>query len=184
MPTDDTVPDLQTYTLLLGNKLITTDVKALTYAHVYEWEVSGEAGANWTVSANWRGNRSASGSFASLSLVTVEDAVFAKTKLYIDAQGGTIGTTQKTGVLVGASIKYTANVEMVPVGDGNLYSVAHKLGQPSVTFTLKLELEQAAGTSIVATERGFYESQHAPPDPAQGGRLRFQEHHLGSCRPL
>ena len=158
VPTDDSVPTLGTYTLLLGNKQVSTDVKALSYSHVIDWEIKGEAGKNWTATANWRGNRANSGSFGTVALPTVEDCIFSKTKLYIDAYNATIGTTQKTGVLVGANIKYTSNIEMVPAGDGSLYSIAHKMGRPSVTFTLKLELEQTSGTSVVATERGFYDS--------------------------
>lgn len=158
VPTDDSTPDLQTYTLLLGNKLISSDIKAMPYSHVIDWEAKGEAGGNWTISANWRGARYTSGSFAAVALPTVEDAIFAKTKLYIDAMAGTIGTTQKSGVLLGASIKYTSNIEFVPVGDGSLYAVAHKMGKPGVSFTIRMELEQSSGTSIVATERGYMDS--------------------------
>lgn len=158
VPTDDTVPNLQTYTLILGNKVATTDVRAIPYAYVADWEAKGEAGGNWAISANWKGARYTAGTFATVALPVVEDMVFAKTKLFIDALGGTIGTTQKLGVLLGATIKYTSNIEMVPVGDGGLYAIAHKMGKPSVNFTLKLEVEQSAGVSLVAQERAFMDS--------------------------
>lgn len=158
VPTDGTSPILQPYTLVLGNRLASSDVRVLPYCFVADWEAKGEAGKNWTISANWKGARYTAGTFATIALPTVEDVVFAKTKLYIDAAGGTIGTTQKLGVLLGASIKYTSGIEMVPVGDGNLYAVAHKIGKPSVSISLKLEVEQAAGVSIVAQERAFHDS--------------------------
>lgn len=158
VPTDDGAPVLQPYTLILGNKLVPSDVRALPYSFVGDWEAKGESGSNWALTANWKGTRYTNGSFATVALPTVEDAVFAKTKLYIDAANGTIGTTQKLGVLLAATIKYTSNIEMVPVGDGNLYAVAHKLGKPSVNFTIKLELEQSAGVSLVAQERGYMDS--------------------------
>ena len=158
VPTDDEVPTLQTYTLTLGNKLVAADVRAIPYAHVVDWEAKGEARGNWSVGANWRGARYTAGAFAAVALPTVEDAVFARTKLYIDPLGGTVGATQKAGVLLGATVKYTSNIEMVPVGDGNLYAVAHKMGRPAVTFTLKVEVEQSAGVSLVAQERAFMDS--------------------------
>jgi len=158
VPTDDAAPALGTYTLILGNKLVPADVRALPYSFVADWEAKGEAGSNWTVTANWKGARYTAGSFGPVALPTVEDAVFARTKLYIDAAGGTIGTTQKTGVLLGATVKYTSNIEIVPVGDGNLYGVAHKLGRPAVSFTLKLEVEQAGANSLVAQERAFMDA--------------------------
>ena len=41
------------------------------------------------------------------------------TLLYIGATGGTIGTTQKTGVLMGAQIRVKTGLVPVPVGDGS-----------------------------------------------------------------
>jgi hypothetical protein len=95
-----------------------------------------------------------SGTFtANAPLPAFDPCLFAKTLLYIDDAGGTIGTTQKTGVLMAASIKWKTNVEWVPVGDGNIYSAAYKLGRPEITFALTYEVEQDTGVSVVAAER-------------------------------
>ncbi|MCI0698240.1 hypothetical protein L0337_40315, partial [candidate division KSB1 bacterium] len=90
-----------------------------------------------------------------LTAPTVNDAPFNSTKLYIDPTGGTVFTTQKTGVLMAADIRVRTGLQGVPVGDGQLYFASHKWTQPEVTFSITLELED---TSVVAVERGFYRS--------------------------
>jgi hypothetical protein len=82
--------------------------------------------------------------------------ILPKTKLYIDATGGTVGTTQKTGVLMGAQMNVTTGVVPVPVGDGNLYFAAHKFTRPNITFSITMELEDGG---VVAAERAIFESQ-------------------------
>ena len=150
----DTDPTLQPYTLRVGNKRATADVQQIAYALVQEWELSGKQGELWKVSANWTAPRKESGAFtANAPLPALDPCLFAKTLLYIDDSGGTIGTTQKTGVLLAASIKWRTNIEWVPVGDGNTYATAYKLGRPQITFSLTYELEQDTGVSVVAAER-------------------------------
>jgi hypothetical protein len=150
----DTDPTLKPYTLRLGNKRVTADVWNVPYSLCQEWELSGKQGELWKVSGNWTAPRRVAGSFtANVPLANFEPALFAKTLLYIDDSGGTIGTTQKTGVLIAASIKWKTNIEWVPVGDGNTYGVAYKLGRPTINFSLTLEVEQDGGASVVGTER-------------------------------
>lgn len=159
-PLGDTAPDLQAYTMKLGNKLVSTDVALFSYCLPVEWEISGKQGELWKVSGSWMSPRKQSGTFTSgLSLPAWEPLQFANTKLYIDATAGTFGTTQKTGVLMGFSLKYTPQIEWVPVGDGVLYATAHKVGKPLITFTLTLELQQDSGVSVVAAERAIYDSK-------------------------
>jgi hypothetical protein len=156
----DTDPTLKTYTLRIGNKRVTADVVNVPYALVQEWELSGKQGELWKLSGTWTAPRRAAGTFtANVPLPGIDPALFAKTLLYIDDSGGTIGTTQKTGVLMAASIKWKTNIEWVPVGDGNIYSAAYKLGRPEITFALTLEVEQNTGASVVAAERAKYDSK-------------------------
>lgn len=155
----DTDPTLQSYTLRLGNKRVTADVQNVPFALVQEWELSGKQGELWKVSGNWTAPRRVAGTFtANAPLPAFDPALFAKTLLYIDDSGGTIGTTQKTGVLMAASIKWATGIEWVPVGDGNLYATAYKLGRPEITFSLTYELEQDTGVSLVAAERAKYDA--------------------------
>lgn len=159
VPLSSTPPTIRPYTLRIGNVLVPSDVKIVPGCWVQEWTMSGEAGGFWTVQATWQGQRGINGSFTpSIALPPVEDAVFSNTSLYIDASGGTIGTTQITGVLIGATIKYTSAIEWVPPGDGTLYPTRIKIGRPRVTYTLKLELQEDGGVSRVAQQRAAFEN--------------------------
>lgn len=153
----DTAPSLQTYTMRIGNKIVSGDMALLAYAMLEEWEISGNQGELWKTSSNWMAPRKQSGSFtAALGIPAWEPMNFSNTKLYIDAAGGTIGTTQKLGVLMGFSLKFNTGLEWVPAGDGTLYPTAHKIGKPKITFTLTLEVEDGG---VVAAERAIYESK-------------------------
>ncbi|RIK41603.1 MAG: hypothetical protein DCC55_11340 [Chloroflexi bacterium] len=158
--TGDSAPNLQTYTLRVGNKLVSADLALLAYALPMEWELSGKQQESWKVSGTFMAPRKQSGSFTNgLDLPAWVPMVFGHSKLYIDADGGTFGTTQKTGVLMAFSVKYTPQVEWVPIGDGDIYAKAHKIARPLITFTMQLEVEQDTGVSTVATERDHYDSK-------------------------
>lgn len=159
-PIADTPPNLQAYTLRVGNKLITSDVALFSYCLPVEWELSGKQGELWKVSGSWMSPRKQAGAFtAGLALPAWEPMQFGQSKLYIDPTGGSFGAAQKLGVLMGFSLKYNPQIEWVPVGDGNLYASAHKIGQPQITFSLELEVQEDTGVSVVAQERAFYESK-------------------------
>lgn len=156
----DTPNTLKAHTLRVGNVQVSTDLGLFTRAYPMEWELSGNQQETWKISGTWVAPRKQSGSFtAGLSLPSWNPMVFGYSKLYIDATGGTIGTTQKSGVLMGFSLKYDPQIEWVPVGDGTLYAVAYKIGRPVITFTLTLEVEENSGVSLVAAERAFYDSK-------------------------
>lgn len=156
-PTGTTPNTLRTYTIEAGNAIVTDDIREVEYCFVESFTLSGTQGEAWKIAANWRGRQVSETTFTSaLSLAAVEEALFSNTSLYIDATGGTIGTTQETGVLVAASFDVTTGVVPVFVGDGQLYFSAHKFIRPTVNFTLTLELENDSDT--VYTERGIYES--------------------------
>lgn len=156
----DTPNTLKAHTLRVGNKQVSSDLGLFTRAYPMEWELSGNQKETWKISGTWTAPRKESGSFtAGLSLPSWNPMVFGKSKLYIDAEGGTIGTTQKTGVLMGFSLKYDPQLEWVPVGDGNLYAIAYKISRPVITFTLTLEVEENSGVSAVAVQRAAYEAK-------------------------
>lgn len=156
----DTDPDIQPYTLRVGNKRTTADVWMMPFSFVKEWEISGKAEELWKLSHSWTAPRRVPGTFTpDVMLRGFDPVLFAKTLLYIDNSGGTIGTTQKLGVLMAASIKWKTGIEWVPVGDGNTYSIGYKLGRPDVTFSLTYELEQDGANSVVADERARHDSR-------------------------
>lgn len=151
---------IKTYTLEMGNWLALADLKKVPYCFVSEFTLSGKAGEAWEMEATWMGQQLVTlATFtAAIALPSVKEVVFPNTKLYIDASGGTIGTTQVTGVLMAAKIKVKTGIVAVPVGDGNLYYSAIKYTRPEVTFVLTMELEQNTATSRVATERAIYDA--------------------------
>jgi hypothetical protein len=152
--TGTSVNTIKTYTIETGNVIVANDQFEMEYGFVEDFEFSGAANETWMMQSTWTGRQMTPAALtAALSVPTVNDAIFAYTKLYIDASGGTIGTTQKSGVLMNASVKVKTGLIPVPVGDGNLYFAAHKWTQPEITFSLTLELEDA---SIVGDERDWY----------------------------
>ncbi len=151
-----TVNTIKTYTIETGSATVSADVYEMEMAFVEDFEFSGAFGEAWTMQSNWVGRQMTGTTFtSSLTAPTVNDCLFNQTLLYIDASGGTIGTTQKSGVLTAASIKVETGLMQVPVGDGHLYAVDYKWTQPEITFSITMELEDG---SIVATERGIYRS--------------------------
>ena len=157
LPQSNTLNTLSTYTIEAGNAVVTGDVREMEYSFVESWTLSGRQGEAWKISANWRGRQVSESSFTgALSLQTVEEALFSKTSLFIDATGGTIGSTQETGVLVAASFDFTSGVVPVFTGDGQLYFTAHKFIRPALNFTITLELESTDTT--VKEERDAYEA--------------------------
>jgi hypothetical protein len=152
--TGTTVNTIKTYTIETGSATVAEDQYEAGYAFVESFELSGSFGEAWTMSSNWIARQMVQESrTAALSLAAVNEALFPHTKLYIDASGGTIGTTQMSGVLMSASVNVTTGLMIVPVGDGNLYYAAHKWTQPDIQFSFTLELEDS---SVVADQRDSY----------------------------
>ena len=155
--TGTSVNTIKTYTIETGNATITGDVREMEYSYVESFEFSGKFGEAWMMQSNWQGRQLSASTFtAALTVPSVEEALFQKTTLYIDATGGTIGTTAKAGVLMSSSFKVKTGLVPVPVANGQLYFHATKWTQPEITFSITMELEDTVG--LVAAERAFYEA--------------------------
>jgi hypothetical protein len=163
LPQANTPNTIKHYSIEAGNAVIGGDAHVLPGAFVEDFELSGEAGPDgtaWMIAANWVGQRKTLQTFtAALTAPTVEEAIFSKTKIYLDPSAGTIGQTLKSNVLVKASIKVKTGWVAVPTADGTLYFTAVKYVIPDdqVTFDLTFELEDVAG--VVIAERAFYVSK-------------------------
>lgn len=148
---------IKTYTIESGNA-VAGDGNEMEYGFVESFSLSGKSGEAWKVASTWRGRQKTVAALTgSLALIVPEDMLFGKTSLYIDATGGTVGTTQKTGVLLEASIEVETGIQPVHTADGVLYFSSHKIVPPSLEFTITLELENTSG--VVAAERVFLASQ-------------------------
>ena len=153
-PVDNTVPTPKSYTIETYNNLADVDAQKMVGGLVEEFTFEGNAREAWKMSSTWFGRRPASATPTSLStLVTVEEVLIPKTLLYIDATGGTVGTTQKAGTFMGAQVRVKTGLVPLPVGDGNLYHSTYKWTKPEITYTITLELEKDGAASQVATER-------------------------------
>jgi hypothetical protein len=153
---------VRTYTIETGNLDASADNQRMGYAFVEEWQLSASAGSEWLMSATWIGRQVAANALtASLDVPAVQVAVLPMTKLYINATGGTVGSTQVAGVLMGATIRRTTGWRIVPVGDGTRLYAAIKQVRPEATFSLTVELEQDTGVSLVATERAIWRAKTA-----------------------
>ena len=83
---------------------------------------------------------------AGLSLPVVEEMLFGKTSLYLDAINGTKGATQKTGTLLGATIDVVTGWEPLFTGEGNLYFTRPKFypKKMSVSGSITFEFDGVA----------------------------------------
>jgi hypothetical protein len=150
------VRTIRAYTIETGNKLA-GDAHEMPYSFVESFTLSGRTGEAWKQSSNWRGRQKVEAALTgSLALPAVEEALFSKTSVYIDAGGGTIGTTQVTGVLLEASITVTTGIVPVFSADGQLFFIAHKFVKPSLEYSLTMELHSGG---VVNAERAAFESQ-------------------------
>lgn len=156
-PTDTTFNTIATYTLRCGNAIATADFRVVPYCFVSEFELSGKSGEAWMINANWMGQQLTSGTpTAALSLLAVRPLIFANSLLYVDDSGGTIGSTQLSGVLRAFSIHCNTGVKMVEPGDNSLYYTDHWYDRSSLDFSLTLALEN--DNDLVAAERTRYDS--------------------------
>jgi len=134
---------IKTYTIEGGDD---QQAEEMEYAFVKSFTLAAAAGEAWTVTADWLGRQVSTTSFTgSISVPTVEEALFQKSKLYIDAIGGTIGSTQKSNTLLKAELAVTTGWQEYFTADGNLYFTAHKSTKPEVVLTLTFEHD---GTSV------------------------------------
>lgn len=91
-------------------------------AFALEITLEGKINDTWKLSHTWGGKQSTVSSFTgSLSIPSVSEMIFNKSKLYIDNVGGTLGGTQIVNSWIGATIKITTGLKAQFTGDGNLY---------------------------------------------------------------
>lgn len=138
----------QTYTAEGGNNL---RVERSAYSFPTSFELSGKGGSNADavmLSSTWitrQWEKLAAGFTAGISPQAVSEALFSKTKLFIDNIGGTIGATEKTDTL--ASFSYKANTGLAHqfAGTGNLYfSKAQRKGKIQIACAISLYQNAAA----------------------------------------
>ncbi|KKN73400.1 hypothetical protein LCGC14_0401030 [marine sediment metagenome] len=138
----------QTFTLEGGDDL---GAEELNFCFVTDFQLAGVSFEAWMMSANWMGREVTPSTFTgALALVVVEEILFSKTKLYIDAIGGSLGGTQITGTLLAATLNVDTGQRPIPVGDGNLfYSAFDQKLSPEITLEITLEHDANAIAELV-----------------------------------
>ena len=123
VPSSATAPavtTLKTKTIEAGDNL---QAEVMEYGVCEEFTLTGGVGAAWMLAAKFFGRQAELQSFTgALSAPSLSNPfIFQKSKLYIDAVGGTIGTTLVSNTFESASIKVTTGWIPKFAADGNLY---------------------------------------------------------------
>ena len=145
-----------------------------TQEHEAEYGIVSDLEFSWAmdepmkVKASLFGRNMAASTFTSLSDPTgLETAIGNKTRLYINATGGTIGSTEKTSTIIDGSIKLETGFKSVKHGTANLFSM-DGLAENKKQITADMTLVFNSG---VETERTMY---------AAGTRRLFRVQSTGS----
>lgn len=143
-----TAPTLATLTLEAGDA---QRVDEMEYSFVESFTLEGQAGQPLNLSANWIGRQATDAEFTgALSLADVHEIMFSQGKLYIDTAGGTIGTTQVSGTLLGMSLNVTTGATAQFGANGQLYFEKQAMGEPDMTLELTYEHNSSAEAEITA----------------------------------
>ena len=139
----------QSYTIEYGDDVQEHEVE---YVAARGLEMNAGIDAPITMKADLFGRNLAASTFTgALANPTVETAVSNKTRLYIDAISGAIGSTEKASTLISWGWKLAAGFAPVVHGSANLYFDA--LAQKKIKLTVDMTIVFNTGTEA---ERLFY----------------------------
>lgn len=109
---------VKTYTIEGGDD---TQEEEMTYCFVNDWTLSGNGRTAYQLQANWQGREVTPSTFTgSLNLPAVNYMNFGMTKFYLEALGGTFGTTLKSNTLRSINLKYASGIQAKDTADGRL----------------------------------------------------------------
>lgn len=110
------------------------------FMHGIDFTWAGEEQKEWMMSSNLMGRTVANTSFTALSnLVAIDEMNFNQTKLYIDPDSGSWGSTLFSNTLLQASLKYTSGLIPKYTADGNLYPSWFQMTMPTIELTITFE---------------------------------------------
>ncbi len=145
---------IKTYTIEGGDNQAAEEME---YSFVTGFKLSGKPREALMVSADWIGRQISTSTYTgAIAVPTVEEIPFATGVLYLDAIGGTIGTTLKSNTLLGMEVDVKTGLQPVWTGDGQLYFAFHKQVAPEITVKMTFEHD----TTSVA-EKAIWRAQTA-----------------------
>lgn len=110
------------------------------FMHGADFTLSGDEGKEWMMSSNLFGRTVVNTTFtAALTLPTVYEANFGQTRLYIDDDSNSWGTTLMSNTLLQASLKYSSGLVPKFTADGQLYFSFVQTTMPKIDLTLTFE---------------------------------------------
>lgn len=125
---------IKTYTIEGGDN---QQAERMEYSFVSGFKLTGAPGEAYMMGAEWIGRQVANNAFTgSVPIPTVEEILFTKSKLYIDASGGTIGTTLVSDTLLGAELDVKTGIVPHFTANGQLYFGVHAFTMPEITLKL------------------------------------------------
>lgn len=138
----------ETYTIEGGDN---EQEEEFAYGFCKEFNLSGAAGEAVMMSATLVGREVSTSTYStSATIPTVEEILFSKGKLYIDAASGTIGTTQVTQTWREFDMAVTTGFVPMYTGDGNLYFSAFKNVGPEITVDFTFEYNTTSKAEVAA----------------------------------
>lgn len=141
------VPNLRTYTIEGGDN---QEVEEMEYSHVTDFTLTGDEGEAWMMGATVMGRQvTVSGFTTAATLPSVETILFQKTKLYIDAIGGSFGGTQKSNTLLAAQFTWRSGIRQKFTADGNKYFSFTQMTKPEARLKLTFEHDSIAAAEKV-----------------------------------
>lgn len=145
--------DLQTYSFKFGDN---TEVEQAHFGFVSEFTISGSAGEALMAGATFltREVSTDNDGFETVTVPTVEEILFSKGKLYIDAAGGTIGSTQKSGTLLSMNLTVTTGWQAIHTADGRSDFSFIKQVQPEIVLEVTFEHDGTAQAEKAAWRAG------------------------------
>lgn len=147
------------------------EAEEMEYSFVEEFKLTGEGGGPVKVSAEWVGRTITVTTFTgALSVPSVESILFSLGKLFIDAIGGTIGTTQKSNTFLKMEVTIRTGWKAVWTGDGGLYFTFNKQIGPEVIANITFEHDGSA-----TAEKVNWRAQ-----TARQIRIQFEGSNLGT----
>lgn len=147
---------IATYTLETGDN---QQGEEMEYAFVTDFAIKGTAREALMMSGTWVGRQVTDSTLTSTSIPVVEDAMAGKGSVFIDAIGGTIGTTQLSNSILSMELTCTTGWRPKFFIDGNaLYFGIHYFDMDSFSAQLSLTFEHD-GTAV--TEKLNWRNQVA-----------------------
>jgi hypothetical protein len=110
------------------------------YMHCLDFTLSGNEGKEWMMSANLFGRTVAKTTFtAGLTIPSVTEMNFGQSKLYIDSDSDSWGTTLMSNTMLQASLKYSTGLVAKYPAAGRLDFSFVQTAAPEITLTVTFE---------------------------------------------